>query len=438
MASINTTGSAGSPSRLRPQQFLGTPLRVFTSFVLIAGLLAWVLSAVAAQEPSTPAANAAATPSATPSVEMPRVELTLEEANESDLGGTVSLFEFGDLTIVEFAVTGAGGDHPAVILPGVGGETTETTDDTRYSLEPISNTGQSITTVDAPLADLLAEDHVVEIRMSVDDPDTVIACALIEGEPTLASAGTPVASPSAATPAASPSASPEVAVQSTGVGGQVTDVDGTSGAANPTADTLTIDLVDWSDTGITGTAVLSADGSATNVSVTISGDGITGGHQLHIHNGTCASPGTATYTLNPIAADGTSTSTVNLSLDQLTSGSYFINVHPDEANWDAWMVCGNITGTVASLTAPVPTAVVVTTASDGSTGGNTTMVTTSAQAAAFPQTVGVGDGLVWPSDTRTAVIWAIAGSSIVLLGTGMLIRAGERSGKGPRFTRLGL
>ncbi len=435
MASINQTGSAGSSSRTRSQQFLGTPIRVFTSFVLIAGLLAWVLNAVSAQEPSTPSADSAATPSATPSAEMPRVELELEEVNESDLGGTVSLFAFGDFTIVEFAVTGAGGDHPAVILPGVCGDTT---DETGYGLESVSNTGESTTTIDVPLDDLLAEDHVVEIRMSADDPDTVIACAFIEGEPTLASESTPVASPSVATPEASPAASPEASADSDGVGGQVTDVDGTSGAADPTAPTLTVNLVDWSETGITGTAVLTADGSATNVSVTLTGDGITGGHELHIHNGTCASPGTATYTLDPIAADGTSTSTVNLSLEQLTSASYFINVHPDEANWDAWMVCGNITGTPSSLTAPTPTAVVVSNVSDGSTGGNTTMVTTNAQAAAFPQTVGVGDGLVWPSDTRSAVIWAIAGSSIVLLGTGMLIRAGERSGKNPRFTRLGL
>jgi hypothetical protein len=75
---------------------------------------------------------------------------------------------------------------------------------------------------------------------------------------------------------------------------------------------------------------------------------------------------------------------------------------------------------------------------DGSAGGNTTMVTTSAQAAEFPQTVGVGDGLEWPSDTRTAVIWAITATSIILAGTGLLIRAGERHGRQPRFTRLGL
>jgi hypothetical protein len=66
------------------------------------------------------------------------------------------------------------------------------------------------------------------------------------------------------------------------------------------------------------------------------------------------------------------------------------------------------------------------------------MVTTSAQAAEFPQTVGVGDGLEWPSDTRTAVIWAIAASSIILAGAGLLIRAGERTDRQPRFTRLGL
>jgi hypothetical protein len=279
----------------------------------------------------------------------------------------------------------------------------------------------------------------------------VIACANIEGEPGLETAATPEASP-AASPTASPAASP-AAADVTGVGGQdtttantadaaatteVTDIDGTRGVADPNAATLTVKLTDWSDTGITGTAVLTADGSATSVQVTLTGEGITGGHELHIHNGTCASPGTATYTLNPIDANGSSTSTVNLSIERLTGGSYFIHVHPDEENWDAWMVCGNIAGTATSLTQPTATVPAASTVTDGSTGGNTTMVTTSAQAAEFPQTVGVGDGLEWPSDTRTAVIWAIAASSIILAGAGLLIRAGERTDRQPRFTRLGL
>lgn len=435
MATINSSGSSGSSSRINPQSILGTPARVLMSFVLLAGLLAVVINVVSAQ--GTPESDSAVdltgTPaaSATPSADMPRLELDLEEVNESDLGGTVTLFDAGDVTIVEFAATGAGGDHPAMIVPGVCGETTDTTG---YALESVTNTGESNTTIDVPLDDLLAEEHVVQILMSNDDAETVIACANIEGEPTTEVAATPQASPEIATPAASPEASDD---DLDGVGGG-SDIDGTSGASDPTALTLNVNLVDWSDTGITGVAVLTEDGSATNVQVNLTGEGITGGHELHIHNGTCASPGTATYTLNPIDASGNSTSTVNLSIDQLTTGNYFINVHPDEANWDAWMVCGNITGQATSLTDPQPTAVVTSNTTDGSAGGNTTMVTTNAQAGAFPQTVGVGDGLPWPSDTRSAVIWSLAGSAIVLAGVGLMIRNGERSGKPPRFTRLGL
>lgn len=438
MATINSSGSSGSTSRISPQQFLGTPARVLMSFVLLAGLLAIVLNVVSAQgtPDADPNLGQVGTPGAvaTPSADMPRVELTLEEVNESDLGGTVTLFESGDVTIVEFAATGAGGDHPAVIVPGVCGEATDTTG---YGLESVSNTGESITTIDVPLEDLLAEDHVVQIRMSPEDADTVIACATIEGEPTTAASATPEASPAATPDSATPSATGDESDDLEGIGGN-TDVDGTGGPSDPNALTLDVNLVDWSETGITGTAVLTEDGSATNVQVTLTGDGIVGDHQLHIHNGTCASPGTATYTLNPIDANGSSSSTVNLSMEQLTSGSYFINVHPDEANWEAWMVCGNITGQPNALTDPQPTAVVTGNTSDGSTGGNTTMVTTNAQAGAFPETVGVGDGLVWPSDTRTAVIWSISGSIIVLAGVGLLLRNGERSGKPPRFSRLGL
>lgn len=439
MATINSSGSVGSTSRINPQIVFGTPARVLMSLALLVSLLAVVFNVVSAQgtPESDPTVDLTGTPeaSATPSADMPRVELELEEVNESDLGGIVTLYEAGDSTIVEFAATGAGGDHPAMIVPGVCGETTDTTG---FALESVTNTGESTTTIDVPLEDLLDEDHVVEILMSTDDADTVIACANIEGEPTTDVAATPEASPAATPSAATPEASPEAAADDLeGVGGG-NDIDGTGGASDPTALTLKVNLVDWSETGITGTAVLTEDGSATNVQVNLTGEGITGGHELHIHNGTCASPGTATYTLNPIAANGSSTSTVNLSIEQLTTGSYFINVHPDEANWDDWMVCGNITGQATSLTEPQPTAVVTGSTSDGSTGGNTTMVTTNAQAGAFPETVGVGDGLVWPSDTRTAVIWSIAGSAIALAGVGLLIRNGERSGKPPRFSRLGL
>lgn len=430
MATNNTTGTSGSSSRTASQITIGIPARVLFSLTLIVGLLAVVINAVYAQPDSTPGANAAATPAATPSATMPRIELKLAEVNESDLGGKVTLYENGDSTIVEFAATGAGGDHPAVIMPGVCGKTEDTA---VADLEDVDNRGKSTTVVDISLDDLLAEDHVVEIRMSESDVDTVIACALIEGKPSLEPIGTPVASP-AATPSATPSASPSADTGSeTGVGGN-SEADGTGGTIAQGAE-ITVKLTDWSNKGVTGTAVITDQGNISQVVVNIDGPGVVGGHELHIHNGTCNNPGTATYTLNPIDANGRSTSTINLSVAQLTRGNYFINVHPDEENWDAWMVCGNITADpgTGGTTPPVTSGV-----SDGSTGGNTTMVTTNAQAGEFPTTVGVGDALRWPSDTRTSVVWALAGISLTLLVSGLIIRHGERTGKQPRFHRLGL
>ena len=438
MASNNTTGNSGSPSRTVPHISIGTPARVLFVLTLVAALLAVVLNAVYAQtDPTTPSPGADSTPVATPSADMPRLQLDLEEVNESDLGGTVTLYDNGDSTIVEFAATGAGGDHPAVIVPGVCGETT---DDEVTDLVLVDNTGRSTTSIDTSLDDLLAEDHSIEIRMSEAEADTVIACALIEGQPSLEGEATPAASPEVtpgASPEVTPAASPEAEDPGDGVGGNTAD-DGTGGSTGADAAVLTIDLVDWSEAGVTGTAVLTDQGDTTQVVVNISGPSVVGGHELHIHNGTCGNPGSATYTLNPIDANGSSTSTVNLSLSTLTSGSYFINIHPDEANWDAWMACGNIEGTTGTVAVPAPTSTPVTSASDGSTGGNTTLVTTNAQAGEFPTTVGVGDALRWPSDTRTSVVWAVAGISIMLMAAGLIVRHGERTGKQARFTRLGL
>ncbi len=440
MATVNNNGRSGSSSRPAAQLLIGTPARVLFSLTLIAGLLAVVLNVALAQDQPADLTEAEATPSATPTADMPRLELELEEVNESDIGGTVSLYDNGDSTIVEFAATGAGGDHPAVIVPGVCGEVS---DDPVSDLEPVDNTGESITVVDISLDDLLDEDHSIEIRMSDDDFDTVIACAVIEGEPLVDPVATPDASPEATEEAdATVESTPDDATTEDdeeddldGVGGSTTDVDGTGGATE--AESLTINLVDWSDTGVTGTATLTEDGSVTRVDITIDGPGVVGDHEVHIHNGTCTTPGTATYTLNPINANGSSSSSINLSLDQLTGGNYFINIHPDEENWDEWMVCGNITGTPTSVgddqSTPVPDQT-----GDGSVGGNTTMVTTNAQAGEFPTAVGVGDALRWPSDDRTAAVWAISTVAVTMLAAGVILRFGQRPGKRARFTRLGL
>lgn len=423
MAINHTSGAAGSSSRTALQFIKGSPFRVLASFAILTTIFALVLNA-AAQDSGTPSALPQATPSAT----FPRLELQLKEENESDLGGTVTLYEFGDKTIVEFAAEGAGGNHPAAIISGTCAAPTNMA---RYDLNAVSNTGESSTTIDVALDDLLASDHIVQIFMSPDDAETAIACATIEGQPGLAGSATPEASPQAS-PAASPTATDTEDLN--GVGGNTSET---------TAKTLTVDLQDWSHTGVNGKAVLTDNGTSTTVSIQLEGDAVTGSHTVHIHNGTCASPGSATYTLTPIGTDGSSVSTVNLKLETLTNGAYFINVHPDEEHWEEWMVCGNITQSAGTLTGTTTTTTTQTgtggnQTGDGSSGGNTTTSTTNAQAGSFPQQVGVGDGLRWPSATRDAVVWAIAISALVVLGTGLMIRHAEKSGKAPRFTRLGL
>lgn len=430
MAIINTSGMAGSISRTAPQRFLGTPARVLFSLTLLAGMLAVLLNAVYAQDPTPTVTPGAATPVATPSVDMLRVELKLQEQNESGVDGKVTLFVFGDRTIVDFAAKDVGGDHPAMIVRGVCGDTA---DNPIADLELVDKFGKSRTVVDTSLSDLLQDDYSIVIRMSEKEMNTIIACAHIEGTPSLAPTATPVASP-VATPSATAVASPTADA----VGGTTKNVDGTGGASNADAQVLNVKLVDWSKTGITGTAVLAADGENTQVSVNISGPGVIGGHELHIHNGTCATPGTATYTLNPIDANGASTTTVNLSIDQLTRGNYFINVHPDEDSWDAWMVCGNINGQTTTVI-DAKTGSTSSSISDGSVGGNTTLVTTDAQAGEFPTKVGVGDGLRWPSENRNTAVAALGVMGATLLIIGVIMRIGQHDGhRVSRFHRLGL
>jgi hypothetical protein len=58
----------------------------------------------------------------------------------------------------------------------------------------------------------------------------------------------------------------------------------------------------------------------------------------------------------------------------------------------------------------------------------------------LPQQAGVGAMLDWPSDPRTAVLWATTGAAIILGVAALAIRRGERhdSTTHSRWTRLGI
>lgn len=449
--------------------------------LMVVALIASALFAAAfvtAQENTPePSSTPTGTPSATPSAEMPRLELDLEELNDSGIKGTVTLYDAGERTIVEFDVEGAGGDHPANISTGVCGDLDP---EPAFELEPVDKEGESLTVVDVTLDTLLESAHAIDMRLAPDQLGTIIACANIEGEPEVPSAATPEASPtgeggqvaaqtSTATATTTPAATVATTPAATTTAATSTpESDGTGGTINVGERTETIPLRELNDSGVTGTVVLSEQGAATRISIQLEGDAVTGDHIAHLHDGTCEAPGEYTYTLNPVSAEGTSETVVNITLDELLTDGYMVNVHPDETNWDTWMACGELTTTVTAAVTPTPAPTTATggqqttpTQSPSTSAPATTPVipvqtvppTTSGDGTAgvtgaasgdnvqtLPQTAGVGAMLDWPSDPRSAILWATTAAALILTAAALVVRRGERhhTTTHSRWTRLGI
>jgi len=112
---------------------------------------------------------------------------------------------------------------------------------------------------------------------------------------------------------------------------------------------LTIPLNEHGNSGVSGTATLTAEGENTHVSMELSGDALTGNHPTHIHTGTCRNfdpnplyPLT-TVILNEVNDEGVSETTVDgVSLDDLLADDYVILVHPSAEELYPELVCGDI------------------------------------------------------------------------------------------------
>jgi hypothetical protein len=148
------------------------------------------------------------------------VVVPINELNDSGVSGDASLTDNGDgTTTVDILVDGATGGHPAHIHSGTCAEL----GDVVYPLTDVDASGESVTVVDVPLADLLSGGpYAINIHLSADEIGTYVACGDIQQE---AAAG------SEATPAAAAAASPTAAASpAAGVGGteSVTSI-GTSG-----------------------------------------------------------------------------------------------------------------------------------------------------------------------------------------------------------------
>ncbi len=98
--------------------------------------------------------------------------------------------------------------------------------------------------------------------------------------------------------------------------------------------------------GISGEATLTENGQQTQVMVRIMGSTDNSTHQGHIHQGTCASPGSVVVPLQPITTDGqgggTSTSTVDVPIHTAANGQHIVVYHETGGTPGAPVVCGEI------------------------------------------------------------------------------------------------
>lgn len=406
------------------------------AFAIVFGLAIFHPALSNQTSPSSATPEASPSAAATPSDDMPHLQLTINQLNDSGISGTVTLYDAGDSkTIVVFDVKNAGKVHPAHIHAGTCDDLGA---DPSYELEDVKD-GKSTSTIEVALDDLLAEPMAVDLHMAPDLLGVVIGCANIEGTPETG----PIASPAA-------SATPEL----NGQGGETATStpapsDGTSGTGdntpsntsvggNTTSSSTTqsneetdIPLDSTFSSGVTGTVTLTPVEGGTNVSLKLSGD-YSEGDIVHLHTGTCTAPGDGTWTLNPVAADGTSSTVVEFSANELISQGYMVNVHPVNGDYDSWLVCANL-GTTAGTTTSNPgsTNTTTTAPTDGTSGvGGDTPTRT------LPQQAGVGASLEWPTTPIDMMIWASGVASIVLFASSLVSRRSTRTPS--RWHRLGL
>jgi hypothetical protein len=118
------------------------------------------------------------------------------------------------------------------------------------------------------------------------------------------------------------------------------DDDTTTPGENADVTEVSIQLEELNDSGVSGTATLTADGNQTHVVLKV--DGASGDHPVHIHNGTCTNLQDVVFPLTNIDASGNSETTVDAKLSDLLDGEFAINAHLSADQIATYVTCGEI------------------------------------------------------------------------------------------------
>ena len=111
-------------------------------------------------------------------------------------------------------------------------------------------------------------------------------------------------------------------------------------ASTEAQQSVTVNLTAQNNSGQAGTAVLTSEGAATRVVITLSN--APGPHPAHIHSGACPTPGAVVFPLTSVA-NGRSETTVAASIADILRAPHAINVHKSPQEIPVYTSCGNVT-----------------------------------------------------------------------------------------------
>ena len=116
---------------------------------------------------------------------------------------------------------------------------------------------------------------------------------------------------------------------------------GLAAACGGGEDSASVQLSEQAGSGQSGTATFAAQGEKTTVTIEVSNPPA-GRQPSHIHEGTCENPNPAPAFALENVEDGRAETTVGVSLEELLSGDYYVNVHESDAEIDTVVACGLI------------------------------------------------------------------------------------------------
>jgi hypothetical protein len=112
--------------------------------------------------------------------------------------------------------------------------------------------------------------------------------------------------------------------------------------------TIKLDLAGQNNSGQSGTATIFDVAGKANVILSLNGLPAKALEPAHIHFGSCAQLGDVKYPLSNVAT-GTSQTILSVSLAELVSQPFAINVHKSAAEIGVYVACGDSTNMVKSI-----------------------------------------------------------------------------------------